>query len=307
MKRLFALLLLSLLVVHSYAQKTQFTATVDTNRILIGQQITLTLSGEMAKGTSFKWPILPDTLSGLQLINTGKLDTIETKDGQWKLQQKLKLTSFDSGYAAIPPLALKVSDQTIRAEAIAVAVGMPQVKEDNKYYDIKEPLEPPFDWGFWLMIAAGVIILGGIIALIIYFISERKRKKKLTPEQVLSPYEYALKQMRDLEAENLWQAGEIKEYYSRLTDIMRLYMERQMGFNAMESTADEVIDLVSELHLPKELYQKVAELMRLSVMIKYAREKATPEAHDRSLATVKEFLDTTKPVEIQEDHADVPV
>jgi len=299
MKKLLSILTL-LFTTLAWAQSVSFSAEIDTNRILIGDQFTLQLKGEVNEGTSFDWPIIPDTVSGLDFVDISKIDTT-TKDGIWQLSQKLTLTSFDSGYVAIPPLSLKANGEEASSQALAIAVDMPQLSEEQDYYDIKEPMEPPFDW-MPILIGLGILIVLAVgIWLLIEWLKKRKANKELTPEQMMSPYEYAQLQITEIEKEELLKAGKTKEYYSRLTDVMRLYMERQMNINAMESTADELIDKMKELRLATELKEKIDRLLHLSALVKYAKEKPGVSQNDEALITVKHFLEQTKPAEKEED------
>lgn len=304
MKKLLSILILLISVV-AWAQPVRFSAEIDTNKILIGDQFTLQLKGEVAEGTNFQWPIIPDTVSGLDFVDISKIDTL-SKDGVWKLSQKLTLTSFDSGYVAIPPLTLKAGNDEASSQAMAVAVEFPQLSEEQDLYDIKEPLEPPFNWIPILIGVAIVLVLGAAIWFLLQWLKKRKNRVELTPEQMLTPYEYAQLQMTEIEKEQLWQAGKIKEYYSRLTDVMRLYMERQMGINAMESTADELIEKMRGIRLPKELQERIDELIHLSALVKYAKEKPGVGQNESALKTVKAFLEQTKPAE-KEENAELSV
>lgn len=304
MKKLLSILILLVSVV-AWAQPVRFSAEIDTNKILIGDQFTLQLKGEVAEGSNFQWPIIPDTVSGLDFVDISKIDTL-SKDGVWKLSQKLTLTSFDSGYVAIPPLTLKAGNDEASSQAMAVAVEFPQLSEEQDLYDIKEPLEPPFNWIPILIGVAIVLVLGAAIWFLLQWLKKRKNRVELTPEQMLTPYEYAQLQMTEIEKEQLWQAGKIKEYYSRLTDVMRLYMERQMGINAMESTADELIEKMREIRLPKELQERIDELIHLSALVKYAKEKPGVGQNESALKTVKAFLEQTKPAE-KEENAELSV
>lgn len=287
------------------AQQLSFSADIDTNKILIGDQFKLQLSAEVNEGTSFQWPIIPDTISGLDFVNISKIDTT-TEDGIWKLRQTLTLTSFDSGYVAIPPLTLKAGNDEASSQALAVAVEFPQLDEKQEYFDIKEPLEPPFNWRPILIGAAVVIVLGAAIWFLLQWLKKRKNRVELTPEQILTPFEYAQLQISEIEKEQLWQAGKVKEYYSRLTDVMRLYMERQMHINAMESTADELIEKMQELRLHSGLQNKIDQLLHLSALVKYAKEKPGVAQNEEALKTIQEFLQQTKPAE-KEENAELSV
>ncbi len=299
MKRFAIFLMLLLAAKGLYAQPQSFSAITDTGKILIGEQLTLSLIGEVKEGASFSWPILPDSLNGLELVETGKIDTL-AMDGIWKISQDIKLTSFDSGYAAVPPLVLKQSGDSLRSRAVGVAVSFPEVKEDRELYDIKEPMEAPFNW--WLIIAVVVAAVLMVVAIVIItkWLKRRKKSAGLSPEQKLSPYEFALLQLSEIKRDELWQNGRVKEYYSRLTDVMRLYMERQLNMPAMESTADEVAAMAYELKISKDLKKEVADLLELSVLVKYAKQTPGQKDHEAAFQTVAGFIESTKPREKEE-------
>lgn len=304
MKKLLSILTILISTV-AWAQPVRFSAEIDTNKILIGDQFTLQLKGEVAEGSNFQWPIIPDTVTGLEFVDISKIDTL-SENGVWKLSQKLTLTSFDSGYVAIPPLTLKGENEEATSQALAVGVDFPELGEEQDYYDIKEPLEPPFNWVPILVGAAIILVFAAAVWFLVQWLKKRKNKEELTPEQMLTPYEYAQLQITEIEKEQLWQAGKIKEYYSRLTDVMRLYLERQMGINAMESTADELIDKMHEIRLPKDLQDRIDELLHLSALVKYAKEKPGTGQNESALKTVKDFLEQTKPAE-KEENAELSV
>ena len=304
MKKLFSIFILAVST-SLWAQELSFSAEIDTNKILIGDQFKLQLTGKVSKGVAFQWPILPDTITGLEFVDISDIDTT-SKNGIWTLRQTLTFTSFDSGYVALPPLTLKAGNEEATSQALGIAVTFPELSEEQDYYDIKEPLEPPFNWTPILIGLAIVIALGLGIWFLLKWLKQRKNKAELTPEQMLTPYEFAQLQLSEIEKEQLWQAGKIKEYYSRLTDVMRLYMERQMNINAMESTADELIEKMQQLRLPKPLQGKIDELLHLSALVKYAKEKPGLAQSEEALTTVKDFLEHTKPAE-KEENAELSV
>src|SRR6478735_7096318 len=80
-------------------------ASVDRDKILIGEPITLTLQAYAPLGEQVSWFAL-DTISRFEFISKGKLDTIQNVDNK-KLEQSVVITSFDSGIVVLPPLEMK--------------------------------------------------------------------------------------------------------------------------------------------------------------------------------------------------------
>lgn len=276
------------------AQQIKFSAETDTNKISIGEQFHLVLKAEIPASTNYQWPLFPDTVSGLEIVDITPIDSQEVGE-LIKLQQTLTLTSFDSGYIAIPPLQLKAGNAEEISAALGIAVLFPELSEEQDYYDIKEPLEPPFSWQPYLIGAAIVLVLALLIWLLIRWLKKRKQTAGLSVEEKLSPYEYAQLQLREIEGEKLYQNGRIKEYYSRLTDVVRLYLEREKNMNAMESTADELIEKMQSLPLSTEMRSSMNELVQKAALVKYARHKPQTVEHEMALRTVKEFLEECKP------------
>lgn len=298
MKNLIAAILL-LFNATAWAQSPAFSLLADTNSIRIGEQVKLKLNATIAAAETYQWPLLPDTISHLVLVELGPLDTLEKK-GALNLQQVVTITSFDSGTVSIPALLLKVGEDSARSKPVKIEVGLPQVTDDDNFYDIKAPLDAPFSLGdyiYWLLLPALILLVG---LLVWWFI--KRRESQGSPgkkEPVLPPYELAMQQLQELENEQLWQDGKVKLYYSRLVDVLRIYLEREFAIKAMESTASEVAQKIIRFSLPEQ--NELQKMLATSAMVKYARENPLPEENRRALELVRIFVDQThvKPKENQ--------
>lgn len=276
------------------AQELNISAKLDSNSILIGEQFTLSIEGIASKGENFIWPLLPDTLEGLEIISASKIDSIEKKDF-YTLRQKFVITSFDSGYFLIPPLEIRQGGMAAQTEALAVAVGFPELSEEDNYFDVKAILEPGLNW-YQILLFSGISLLV-FAALIFLYIRVNKKKVAAVkaPKYILKPYAQAYKDLADLEKQQLWQKGEIKKYYSRLTDILKYYLERQLGISALERTADEIIESVQTIRMTKDFYEDLKAMLKTSSFVKFAKAKPGPFENEQAIRIVKEFIDITKP------------
>lgn len=283
------LLFISLCSVLVSAQKTSFSLEADTNSILIGQQINLYLEGKIPAGADYQWPLLPDTISGLSLIEAGEIDSLIEND-QLTLRQKLSISSFDSGVVHIPRLALSSGGDSAFSQGFIISVNLAEAQEGNELYDIKGPKEAPIDWLKWLYIVLGTLALIGLI----FWLVKRYRNKKQAPEKAaapsLPPGEWALQELADLEKRALWQAGKQKQYYSELIDILRHYLEREYSIKAMESTAEELISKIQPLQIGDRHFQALSKSLRLSIMVKFAKQQALEYENEEALASVKDFV-----------------
>ncbi len=284
------------------AQEFDFSARVDTQQIKIGEPIHLNLKASIPSGKNYTWPSLNE-LPGISIIEMGSVDSLKNELGL-ELEQKVRLTSFDSGDVFIPPLKLVLEDSSIsETDSIAIRVFFPNIKAGQDYYDIKGPGSIPFD--LMQILYWALALLG--IGLIVFFLWKRLRNKgesqAKTPEAPLvPPVEWALEALRSLEAKKLWQEGKNKAYYSELVDILRIFLERKHGLKTKELTAEELVSRMKPIVKNEQLYRQMKESLLLSALVKFAREKPLPEDNIQALESIREFV---KSHQIQNPEADV--
>ena len=151
------------------------------------------------------------------------------------------------------------------------------------------------DYGIWILLA--LILLA--VCVFVYLKWLRKgnlpliSKKKPEP-----PYEVAVKSLAALHDEHLCERGQVKEYYTRLTDILRVYLHRRFGINAMEMTSTEIRAAVrkNQETRPSEAY--MAKILEISDFVKFAKVRPMPEDNERAFRDAMQFVEDTKPVEI---------
>jgi len=295
------LLFISLSTSILSGQNISFSLTADTNSILIGEQINLRLEGRIKAGDQYQWPFLPDTITGLSIIATGKIDSLLEND-QLVLNQNISISSFDSGAVHIPRLILVSETDSALSQGSIITVALTEAQEDTDLYDIKAPLNAPYNWWPWLYIALAIIVSAALINWLI----KRYRSKKQAPTKdivpSLPPGEWALQELVKLEERKLWQAGMQKQYYSELIDILRYFLEREYSIKAMESTAEELIEKLKKLNIEEEHFSALSKSLRLSSMVKFAKQQALEYENEAALKGVKDFvLKTQSKPEKKED------
>jgi len=124
---------------NSFSQKVS--ATIDREKMLIGEQLELQLKvGDIdrKKTDILKWFSLPDTFNHMEVVTRFPIDTIKLGES-FTYIQKIKLTSFDSGYWAFPDMSIVLNNQqSIAALPISVAVLPVDVSNMVDYHDIKD-------------------------------------------------------------------------------------------------------------------------------------------------------------------------
>ena len=212
------------------------------------------------------------------MIQSYPIDTIKKND-RYELIKKYGLTQFDSGKYTIPSIKILINSKPVFSDSLLVEVANVQVDTlRQKMFDIKDivPAENSFgNWWKWLLI---LVLIAGLGAYIYWFIKNHQ-KKKIEEEIYKTPIEKATSLLNTLEKKELWQHGEIKEYYSELTDIVRNYIEEAIEIPAMESTTSELIQglkiasLKKKMNLSKETIDNLFVVLKQADLVKFAKSK----------------------------------
>lgn len=288
------------------AQGVTVTAKLDTNQIRIGEQFTVTLTSTASKGTSVSFPIIPDTLKGLEVIRRTGIDTLKSAEGKpLTLQQQLVMTGFDSGYYVIEPFHFLVKSSgdnvdTLPTEAQLIAIKTIQVDTTKAIKDIKPVMDPPFDWRELIPWLIGSLILIAL-AFAAWMIYRRYKNKPVIPVQKkkpdLPPHVIALEALDALEKEKLWQQGYFKEYQIRLTDILRAYIEHRYEVASQESTTDETLSALKALRIETTELQKLESILRLADLVKFAKAIPVMNENEQSMTAARQFVTATMNIE----------
>ncbi len=76
-----------------------------------------------------------------------------------------------------------------------------------------------------------------------------------------------MKQLEQLQRDK----PETKLYYSKLTDIFRLYIFQKKGILSLQKTTDDLVIQLKSLNLNKEQFDKLSQSLRLSDFVKFAK------------------------------------
>ncbi|HEY4286138.1 MAG TPA: hypothetical protein VGN00_03475 [Puia sp.] len=252
--------------------------TVDKQKILIGEPIHLMLEATVQGDVPLIWPDL-DSLPHFEFVEKGKVDSTGGSDGR-SYRQYMTVTSFDSGSYAIPRLAFTEGNKKYFTDSIGVEIGYTKIDPSKDYHDIKEIIEVPNPYAHFIVWGVAAVALISL-AVVIWLIRKKKVLKRLAAAVQaprLSPYEEALAELKDLEQAHLPEKGSVKVYYSRLGEIFRIYLLRRLKISGLAETSEELIREMRQLQLPAEQFPALAETLRMSDFVKFA--KYQPEATD---------------------------
>jgi hypothetical protein len=303
-KRLILFFLLGFILapIASLAQQQgEVKATVDTESIRLGEQVQLRLSASMPpQGMNIIFPQIPDSFGHFEVVRRSPLDT--TAQGNTKfLGQTVVLTSFDSGRWDIPALRFDVvsggniTDSAFTAP-LYVDVNTVTVDTTKAFKPIKGLRTVAWNfWDYWLYFAIGITVALVAIGLFVYLRSRPKKPVPVPVTVVVPPYQIALQQLQQLKAEKVWQSGDIKQYYTRLTDILRAYFELQFNIPALEQTTEELLQHIKPVTILNQQRDKLRSLLSVADLAKFAKLMPSPEEHENAMQQAQEIVEWTKP------------
>lgn len=283
------------------------TARIDATKITVGDQARLFVEVQHDPSQSrLQWAYIPDTFNHLEVVEKGKIDTV--KQGNIvTYKQRLLVTGFDSGAYTVPALVFPVipnngTSYTVQTDSFSLLVQTVAVDTSKGFRGIKGIMVVKGSWLDYIWLIVGAILFIGLITFVILYF----RKNRKAPAPVVVPQgpaetlqEKTVRILRELEQQGLWQKGQVKEYYTQLTDILRNYIEQRFRTPAMELTTDELLYSArghKEMHAQLPL---LANILQTADLAKFAKAQPLPHEHTNALEQAIQFVNSTKPIIIE--------
>lgn len=303
MKRLLLLLVLFFALSSvGAAQGVRVSATVDSNRYMIGEWIAVQLTVDAPAKATLRLPASDDDVENGDYVSAETAE-VESRGNRRLYRQQVVATVFDTGSIA---LRIRVrytqpGDTTVfEAFSNAISFEITTVKLDTSqtFKDIRDVLDVPL--GLWDYLLYAAILL--LIAAAVWFGYRWYKKRQLRPIEIapdpvpeIPAHALALQALESLRERRLWQNGEHKAYQSELTDIVRLYIERRFRIPAMEHPTSEIIPSMAVLGLAPSLVERAERVLRVADMTKFARFTPSSMQHEEGMTFAVEFVEATKP------------
>lgn len=298
-----------------FSQAYQAKATLDSNRILIGDYLNVRLSVTVPNGMPVNIPKLSQQMLDtfrIDLIGNSKIDTIRN-DRLTTFKQTITITAFDSGSYVFPGIPIFGADTAILAqtEPLFFQVNTIVVDTTAAFRDIKQPVKVPLTFKEVLPFILITLAVAAIFALLIYFIIKFRKKQKpkeilVKPKPKVRPDILALQALERLRLKKLWQEGKIKQFYTELTEIIRTYLEGRYEVNAMEMVSSDILEELSSKEIPHEMREKLRELLLIADLVKFAKWDPMPTDHDLCFKNAREFVEKTAEIISNENKSKEP-
>ncbi len=308
-RRLVPVVLFGLLSLSVLGQKVH--VSIDTNAILIGQQVKVNINYQLPSNKQGYFPNLPDSLGpNLEIVSRTKIDTT-FKNDSINFHQQLKVTAFDSGYFVLPAFPFGYASkgdtamQTIVSDPLLISVFTVDADTTQAIKPLLGPLPEPYTLMEFLPWIGFVLALAALIFAGFYFYRKRQKKPLFKSKPRIPADEKALDALARLRLKKLWQAGKVKDYYSELTDIIRVYIEERFEVMAIEMTTHEIVQGLENKSINNQALAKLKGSLELADLVKFAKANPSALENDTSLNNGIDFINETRLIVLEKKGEEV--
>lgn len=298
-----AILTAALMTAPAWAQ-TSLKVSLDSAYVLMGKATPLHIELVTSSDKAGELSIPADTLcTNVEILKSLIADTTDLRGGRIQVNQELLLQSFDSGTYILNPIRYISGHETIASNKLVLKVLPVDVDSMTTIHDYADVVDvnrrlidylPDFiaDYGAWFLAAILLIVIG-------YFLFKRltNGQGKIAEKIVIvPPYELAISELEALKADKLCENGHEKEFYTRLTDILRRYLQGRFGINAMEMTTTQIRHILNANEETRLSKRNMEQVLETADFVKFAKVRPLPEDNTRSFNSAMQFVEDTKPL-----------
>ncbi|MBL7979653.1 MAG: hypothetical protein JNN12_15050 [Bacteroidetes Order II. Incertae sedis bacterium] len=285
-----------------WAQKAWLEATVDS--VQNGQRFELTFLVQVGTGQKLIPPPIGKQLGDTDLLREVAREKSRTNNGPEVTAIRFESAVFgvDSVQVRLP-FGLVAGQDTLWQETAPLVLIIQGVvpKQAQELKDITPITAFGTDWMFWIWMGLALFILGlaGWWIWRKYWRKTEQDHPLPEPIPVLTLFERALTRLQALASWELTDQERIKAYYTEISEVVRMYLEKSLRIPALESTTGELLarlkakeDRHLRIHFSPLLIGEIDSLLSLSDLVKFADFQPTPAVHPQALKQAIELLTT---------------
>ena len=294
------------------ANAPKISGTVEPDSIGIGDRFLYTIEVERDLMQEVYFPDFKQSVEHYEMIEDRPVDTLSREGRRLKLRKSYLMAAFQEGIHKVLPEVMYLDkniidtlrgDDTLRLMVTTFEID----STSHTIFDIKPQRTLKFKYGeisgyvTWTIIAIIILVLLFLVAKRILAHYGKSFSDIFKPAPPLPPHEIALRDLKKLHSERLWQEDKHKLYYSGLTDILRAYIAGQFGVGALEMTSDEIIEAMRGVEIPQKQKMDLTELLRDADLVKFAKAMPEAEANEAAYTMALNFVEQTMPQPEEED------
>ena len=277
-------------------------AVIDSIQIFVGQQVHVTLTATAKENAKVEFPQFKPMeyiTPGVEVLNRQELEQQPQDNGFVSRSMVYTMTSFDDTLYYIPPMTVKIDGKPYESKSLALKVLTIEVDtlHAEQFFGPKDVQDNPFQWSDWSMpFWLSVLMLFLLAAAYYLYLRLRDNKPIISHIRIvkrLLPHQKAMKEIEQIKADKMVSSENSKEYYTKLTDTLRKYIEERYGFNAMEMTSSEIIEKLMASQDQKSL-DELRQLFTTADLVKFAKYSTLINENDANLVNAIDFINQTK-------------
>ncbi|MDE6482177.1 MAG: hypothetical protein K2L01_00220 [Rikenellaceae bacterium] len=252
----------------------------------------------------------------VELVSVGNIDTVARDGRRLTIALDYTMTCFEPGLFGLGRVPVLYGDKNVTdtlytdaEDAVLLVKGFDIDTLAQTIADIKPVRQTPFTFRELLAYLTTLPVLlslaGVLLVVAAVLLWRRYGRRRVTDGDVCDEpaHERAIRELERLSEEKLWQNGRVKEYYTRLSDIVRDYIARRYGFPALETTTPELVERLRRMDVDRRECDRAGELLALSDLVKFAKYIPPVERHRELYDEAYIFVEETKEMPAAEDEA----
>lgn len=286
--------LMVMTTVNALAQQPEVRSRLagDTLRVGLPARLQLEVSGLPDTPVWLAFTI--DTVRSIALVESTPWTS---RAGGWL--KEMRFVPLANGRIVLPGLAVmpaKGNDTLYSNPLILNAFLDSSVVQGPEIRPVKDIIREGVKWYDYLMYLW--ILLGAGVVAALFFLWRKYRQRHAAPVEVKvinrSPEDVAFEKLRKLRDAEMWQSGDIKEYQSQLTFILREFLEKKFAIPALEHPSSEILSRMRDITTDGDWINQVRQILEIADLVKFA--KGDPgasfhaEALERTAQLIKESL-----------------
>ena len=287
---------------EEYKSIINVNANVDKAKITIGDKIRYKITVNSPEEVEILLPDLSEKIGDLIVVDFGAEEP-KKDEGNITAERWYILETYTTGSYIIPAIDIKYKEKSkeeireVKTSEIFVEVLSVLDEDAGDIRDIIPPVTLNKNYyRLYIIIAITLGVLGAAGAIILFLYRRKHRKVEFKPEP-LSAHEIAYNELENLKAINLTSKGKIKEYYYRLSDIVRRYIENRFRLMAPERTTEEFLaEMAITNKLEENHKQLISNFLEHCDLVKYAKYGPNNQEIEEAFNSAKKLVDETKEV-----------
>ncbi len=284
------------------AAPVKVTAAIDSTVLEMGSRanITVNITDPDHKGQPVDMPREQTTTGDVDIVSV-QADTLPSG-----YTFNITIQAFTPGMATLPPFRYAMGADTVESDVLTLKVNPVDLDSLETINPMESIVNAPSrwydfipDWSIWVLIGLALTALA-----ICLFLVYRKHGTLLVKHvKPVDPYTEAMSALESLRQRRLAESGHEKEFYTELVDILRRYLDRRYGINAMEMTSTQIVDTLRRLPDTRDNHLRIKQILKIADFVKFARVRPMPDDNIKTFNNVTNFVEETKPVP-EPDEAD---